>query len=101
MTKVQGAMEMAIGELRSFSLNGEAIGVYRKSETEFYTFEDVCTHDGAAICDGTTEGDLVMCPRHGAKFDMRDGSVQRMPATSPLDIFENEIRSGELYVELD
>jgi 3-phenylpropionate/trans-cinnamate dioxygenase ferredoxin subunit len=101
MERIPDAAKLALKELRSFVIDGEAIAVFRKAEDSFYTFADACTHDGAPISDGSTEGDLVVCPRHGAKFDMRDGSVQRMPASSPLEIYPNEWKDGELYVDLD
>ncbi len=101
MKKIDGASQMQVGELRAFSVDGISVGVYKHSDHGFYTFEDACTHDGAEICNGHVEGTEVICPRHGARFDMRDGSVRRMPATSPLEVFANEIKDGELYVEID
>lgn len=101
MEKIPEAGKLAIGQLRSFVIDGEAIAVFRKAEDAFFTFADACTHDGAAISHGSTEGDVVVCPRHGAKFDMNDGSVQQMPASSPLEIYPNVWKDGELYVDLD
>ena len=101
MEKIKGALELQTGELKSFSVDGERIGVFRKDKDTFYTFQDVCTHDGAPICDGKVENDEVVCPRHGARFSLQDGSVKKMPASAPLDIYPNKIVEGELHVQLD
>lgn len=101
MIKITGANQLKIGELKSFQVFGERIAVHRKSAELFFTFEDECTHDGAPICEGETEDEVIVCPRHGARFSMKDGSVKSMPATSPIEVYPNQYRDGDLYVELD
>ena len=49
---------------------------------QFYCIDDVCTHDGGPLAEGDLEGHTIACPRHGAKFDIRDGRALTMPATS-------------------
>ena len=39
----------------------------------FYAIDDVCTHDGGPLDQGELEGNLVECPRHGARFDVTTG----------------------------
>lgn len=101
MIKIDNAMQLKNGELSSTIIDGERIGIYRKSQEDFFTFADECTHDGAPICDGHVEDNAIVCPRHGAKFSLINGQVLQMPASSPLEIFPNKIIDGELYVELD
>ena len=43
----------------------------------------VCTHRGAPLGDRIEDG-CVVCPWHGSRFEMRDGSVAAGPATFPL-----------------
>lgn len=50
---------------------------------QYYCLDDVCTHDGGSLGDGELEGHCLVCPRHGAQFDVRDGSAVSMPATEP------------------
>ena len=40
----------------------------------FYAIDDVCTHDGGPLSEGRLEDMSIACPRHGAKFDIRDGA---------------------------
>ena len=40
---------------------------------KFYAIDDVCTHDGGPLGEGQLDGFAIACPRHGAKFDIRDG----------------------------
>ena len=44
---------------------------------EFYALDDCCTHDGGPLGQGDiVEGFAIRCPRHGAKFDIRDGRAR-------------------------
>ena len=40
----------------------------------------------------------MICPRHGARFDLRTGAVLSLPATEDVDAFAVEQRDGELFV---
>ena len=42
---------------------------------EYYCLEDVCTHDGGPLGEGNLDELSIACPRHGAKFDIRDGKA--------------------------
>ncbi|MCA9090149.1 MAG: non-heme iron oxygenase ferredoxin subunit [Planctomycetaceae bacterium] len=64
---------------------------------QFYCIEDVCTHDGQPLTDGPVEGDVITCPRHGAKFSIKTGAALCMPATSPVRVFEVDVRDGLIY----
>jgi 3-phenylpropionate/trans-cinnamate dioxygenase ferredoxin subunit len=66
---------------------------------QFYCIEDVCTHDGGPLGEGDIEGCAIECPRHGARFDIRDGSVLSMPATVPIPTFRVRVDGQQVYIE--
>ncbi|MBA3484425.1 MAG: Rieske 2Fe-2S domain-containing protein, partial [Pirellulales bacterium] len=49
----------------------------------WYALDDVCTHDGGPLSDGPVDAEegTIACPRHGAKFNIRTGAAETMPAT--------------------
>lgn len=65
----------------------------------FYAVEDVCTHDGGALDAGELEGCRVMCPRHGAYFDVTDGRALTLPAITPLPTFVVRVADGDVYID--
>ncbi len=67
----------------------------------FYALDDVCTHDGGPLGEGQLEGFSVACPRHGAKFDIRDGRALTMPATRPTVSHEVQVLGDEVLVKLN
>jgi 3-phenylpropionate/trans-cinnamate dioxygenase ferredoxin subunit len=72
-----------------FNLNGE-----------IYAIEDVCTHDGGPLVEGTIVNDCeVKCPRHGARFDIRSGAALSFPAIRPTQTFAVRIEGGNVLIE--
>ena len=68
---------------------------------QFFCMDDVCTHDGGPLGEGQLCGHDLACPRHGAKFDVRNGAVLTMPATEATIVHEVKIEAGNVFVRID
>lgn len=64
----------------------------------FYAIDDLCTHDGGPLGDCDLEGAQVECPRHGARFDVRDGAALTMPAIVPVGTYYVRVMGDDLQV---
>jgi len=85
---------------RIFEIEDRLIVVFHVSG-KFYALDDVCTHDGGPLGEGELEGFCIACPRHGAKFDIRDGRALTMPATQPTGAHEVKIEGDTVLVRLN
>ncbi len=65
---------------------------------KIYAIEDVCTHDGGELDAGTLEACRVMCPRHGAYFDVRTGAAT-FPAIVPVRTFAVRIEDDDIFID--
>ena len=65
---------------------------------QFYALDDVCTHDGGPLAEGQLDGYQIICPRHGARFDIRTGEALTMPATEPTAAHEVKIEGDTVLV---
>ena len=65
---------------------------------KFYAFQDECSHDSAPISTGHLIGKEIVCPRHGARFDIKSGAVTGPPAVAPIDTFEIKIEGEDIYI---
>jgi 3-phenylpropionate/trans-cinnamate dioxygenase ferredoxin component len=65
-----------------------------------YAIEDVCTHDGGPLDQGTLDGACVVCPRHGATFDVRTGDALTLPAVVPVMTFDVTVEGDDVYVDV-
>ena len=83
-------VETEIGPIAVFNLDGE-----------LFAIADVCTHDGGELASGVCEGDQIICPRHGARFCIRDGRALSPPAFENIETFPVHISSGIVQVDID
>jgi 3-phenylpropionate/trans-cinnamate dioxygenase ferredoxin subunit len=66
---------------------------------DIYAIEDVCTHDGGELDQGELEGCRIMCPRHGAFFDVTTGAALTPPAVMPVATFKVRLEGNDIHVE--
>ncbi len=59
---------------------------------------DRCGHRGAPLSDGEREGDCVVCPWHGARYDLASGDVLTGPAVRPQPAYEVREAGGRVEV---
>jgi nitrite reductase/ring-hydroxylating ferredoxin subunit/uncharacterized membrane protein len=66
---------------------------------EVLALHATCSHMGGPLPEGKlVDDECVECPWHGSRFDMRDGSVVRSPATTPQPRFETRVRDHSVEV---
>ena len=63
-----------------------------------FALHDRCSHRGCSLSEGALEGEEIVCPCHGSRFDRRDGAVRHGPATAPQPAFETRVRDGRVEV---
>jgi apoptosis-inducing factor 3 len=77
---------------------GDAAVLLSNFDGQFFAVGGVCTHYGAALADGVTNGTSVRCPLHHACFDLRTGGVLRAPALDPVDRWQVEVEGDRIFV---
>jgi nitrite reductase/ring-hydroxylating ferredoxin subunit/uncharacterized membrane protein len=61
---------------------------------------DTCAHAGCSLSEGKIVGDTIECGCHGSRFSLRDGSVERGPATAPQPAYEVREQDGAVEIRL-
>lgn len=69
-------------------------------EGQVYCIDDLCTHDGGTFGESQLEGACIICPRHGAKFDVRTGAAICMPATEATQAHQVKVEGDDVLVQL-
>ena len=64
-----------------------------------YAVMDRCSHEDLPLSDGETEGTVIVCQYHGARFDLASGAPGGLPAVKPIKTFPVEIREGGVYIQ--
>ncbi len=96
--KVARASEIGPGQKKIVEADGQLVVVINY-EGEYFCIEDVCTHDGGPLGEGMLEGYEIICPRHGARFDVRTGDALKLPAFEPVPTYEVRVEGDDILVE--
>jgi 3-phenylpropionate/trans-cinnamate dioxygenase ferredoxin subunit len=65
---------------------------------EFYALDDACTHKNGILGEGLLEGDQIICPCHGARFDVRTGQVVNIPDIPATQVHEVKVEGNDVFV---
>jgi 3-phenylpropionate/trans-cinnamate dioxygenase ferredoxin subunit len=91
--------ELPPGSSRIVPVGPVSVCVYNL-KGELYAIEDRCSHDDGPLCEGEwdPEQGIVICPRHGATFDLRTGDALTLPAFEPVATFPVRVENGTIVV---
>jgi|SRR5450759_2311461 len=110
-TDVLSADALSNGAMTDVEAAGETLLLARVGQT-FFASQGRCPHLHGHLAEGTLEGTIVTCPRHGSQFDLTDGHVVRWTDWSgvaeavaealrhprPLRMYEVRVEDGRVLV---
>jgi 3-phenylpropionate/trans-cinnamate dioxygenase ferredoxin subunit len=91
--------ELPNGARKIIEVDGKPIAVFNIAGT-LYAIADVCSHDDGPVAEGDLYGYEIECPRHGARFDVRDGKVLSFPAIVSIPSYPVKVENDEVLVGL-
>ncbi len=94
----QGAGGLEAGEMRRVTLDGTAVLLARAQSGRLCAIANTCSHLGGPLDEGSREGDVVTCPWHGSRFDLRSGRVLEGPAVFAQPRYE--VRESDSGIQL-
>ena len=91
--------EFPPGSVKIVNAGELAIGVFN-CDGDLLAIEDRCSHDDGPLAEGDWEPDecIVVCPRHGSRFDIRSGRPLTLPAYEPVDTYPVHVVDGVVRV---
>ena len=94
--KVAQISDLTSGEKMLVEYEDDEVGLFN-IDGEFYAISDVCTHDDGPLVEGNLDGEWIICPRHGARFNVKTGQ-QTMPAFAPVPLYEVKIEGDDILI---
>ena len=91
--------DLAPNTMRCVTLGGVAVLLVHAKDGGVHALQDVCTHAYAQMHEGRLRGHRLICPLHGASFDVRTGAVLGAPATVALKTYATRVVDGVIEVE--
>jgi 3-phenylpropionate/trans-cinnamate dioxygenase ferredoxin subunit len=96
--RVASTGEIGPGEKMTVEVDGTSLLLVNVNG-EYFAIDDICTHDGGPLADGKLENGHVICPRHGARFDVRTGEALSLPAFEGVNSYEVRVEGQDILVE--
>jgi 3-phenylpropionate/trans-cinnamate dioxygenase ferredoxin subunit len=93
--------ELPPGSVKIVRAGVLAFGVYNLNG-RLCAIEDRCSHDDGPLAEGDFDPDegVVVCPRHGARFDICTGRPLSLPAVEPVETFPVRVEDGIVKVQV-
>ncbi|MEM9530852.1 MAG: non-heme iron oxygenase ferredoxin subunit [Pseudomonadota bacterium] len=85
--------------LKCLVVNDVPLVLVRKGD-EVHVVANRCSHARATFEGGRVRGNNLMCPLHGATFDIRSGEPTGLPARRPIRVYTARIEDGRVQVDL-
>src|SRR5437870_13372767 len=65
----------------------------------YCAIENTCPHRGGPLAEGKIDGDEVICPWHGSRFNVKTGAVLEPPARQGVRSFAVRVTGEDVEVE--
>lgn len=90
------AADLGLGESRCLPEAG--LIVARGQDGQYYAVQRQCSHAALDLDGGRVRGASIVCPHHGARFDLKSGRVLGPPAFAPIAAFPTRVRDEMVEV---
>ncbi|MGH7174366.1 MAG: Rieske (2Fe-2S) protein [Gemmataceae bacterium] len=97
--KVATIQEVPTGKAKQVKVGGKTLAVFN-IDGGFYALDDICPHRGGPLSEGELSGIQVVCPWHGAAFDVTTGAHLCPPARGDVASYKVQIVGDEIQVDV-
>ena len=95
--RVAAADDVPPGGVTTVAVAGRTIAIFNVDGT-FCAVDDTCTHEYAPLSQGPRNGEIITCPKHGSRFNVRTGRVLSLPAVVPVSMYPIKVEDGQISV---
>lgn len=96
-TPVLAAAELSAGQTRKVDAAGTPVMLHHTGD-HIRALDNVCSHAGGPLHEGSITDGCVTCPWHGSTFHLADGTVHRGPASTPQPAYHTRVRDGNIEI---
>ena len=97
--KVASTSDLKPGENKVVSVNGTDIALFNV-EGQFFAISNTCLHRGGPLGEGFLEDDVVTCPWHGWRYNVKTGANAMIP-TAKVATYQVKVENDDVLVSLE
>jgi 3-phenylpropionate/trans-cinnamate dioxygenase ferredoxin subunit len=98
--KVTTTKDLPPGGAREIKVAGRSIAMFNVGGT-IHAIDNECTHDGGPLSEGVVSDACVICPWHGAEFDLRTGKALTPPAVEDVRSYSVVVSGDDISLEIN
>lgn len=90
--------EIARGKAKMVEVEGRKIALFNLEGS--WAIDDTCPHRGGPLSEGEVEREVVTCPWHGSRFNIKTGEVLISPAIEGVKSYEVQVEGSIIMIEV-
>ncbi|MGA2662272.1 MAG: MocE family 2Fe-2S type ferredoxin [Verrucomicrobiota bacterium] len=94
------AGQIEVEDVMRFDHAGRTFAIYHAADGRYYATDGLCTHGQVHLADGLVMDNIIECPKHNGRFDLRTGQAKRAPACRDLQTYPVRVHEGRVLVHL-
>jgi 3-phenylpropionate/trans-cinnamate dioxygenase ferredoxin subunit len=92
--------DIDVEDVIEVTLGDKVLAVYHGRDG-YYCTDGICTHERAHLGDGVVLGNIIECPKHQGRFDVRTGEPKGPPVHIPVRTYPTRVEAGVIYVDME
>lgn len=92
--------DIQANEIRCVSVHEKSIVICCTESGELFALDNRCSHAGLPLADGKLQGNEIVCPAHGASFDLASGQALTRPAFKCVATYPLREVDGDIEVDV-
>jgi 3-phenylpropionate/trans-cinnamate dioxygenase ferredoxin subunit len=93
------AEELDVEDVMPFDFNGREYAIYHTVDG-YFASDGMCTHEEEPLADGIVIDNVIECPLHQGRFDVRSGKALSAPVCVDLQTFPVQIHDSDIYIQI-
>ena len=94
------ATDIDADDVMRFDYAGRTFAIYHTEDGGFFATDGLCTHEKVHLADGLVMGNIIECPKHNGRFDLRTGVAKGAPVCVNLATWKVKVESGRVHIEI-
>jgi 3-phenylpropionate/trans-cinnamate dioxygenase ferredoxin subunit len=93
------ADELDEEDVMPFDFDGREYAIYHTKDG-FFASDGMCTHEEEPLADGIVIDNVIECPLHQGRFDVRTGKALSAPVCVDLQTYPVQVLDNNIYLQI-
>lgn len=97
--KAASKSELKSGTIKAVQVNSMNILLVNLGDS-FFAIGNICKHQGCKLSSGLLSGEVIQCPCHGSRYNVKTGAIVNGPTKEPEPSYEVRVENDQIFVKV-